>query len=121
MSLVVKDHLEREPKDGHEAYHGAHGTGALLDQDWWYDTSSERLHALSEVSFSGGTVNSASEHITEIGVSQIPVNRAHISEFIHFEDEAQGIETSASDLPDYQWSMIPLDLRAGELRTTTWS
>ena len=53
-------------------------------------------------------------------MSQIPVNRAHISEFIHFEDEAQGIETSASDLPDYQWSMIPPDLRAGELRTT-WS
>jgi hypothetical protein len=120
LNLVVKDHLEREPKCMHEAYHGAHESDAQLALDWCYDTSSERLHALSESSFSGGTVHSAVVYTTEIGAKPT-VSRAHISEFIHFEDEAQGIETSASDLPDYQWSKNSPDLRSRGHGTTRLS
>ena len=45
-------------------------------------------------------LKSATAHDTNL---QNTVNRTHISEFFHYEDDAQGIESTGSDLPVYQW------------------
>ena len=43
----------------------------------------------------------------EIGVENI--NRAHLREFIHYEEsEAIGIDTPGSDLLAYQWKLEPI-------------
>ena len=112
-----EEHLNREPKNGDDGYHGEHGAGLSSAEDWWLATSSEQLHAFSGVSSLGGTVNSTSSPGTEIGKGKTPVNRAHMSEFIHFEREAQGIDTPGSDLPEYQWELddpeLSLNFAAG--------
>ena len=59
-----------------------HGAGLTLADDWWEITSSEQLHALLG-SEPRGAVNSL--HLPKL-------NRAHISDLIHYEREAEGRE-----------------------------
>ena len=73
----------------------------------WSVTTSEQLHTL--LKNQNSAVNSASEmHVLKSTTAydtnlQDTVNRTHISDFFHYEEDAQGIETTGSDLPAYQW------------------
>ena len=68
-----EEHLNREPKNGDDGYHGEHGAGLSSAEDWWLVTSSEQLHAFSGVSSLGGTVNSTSSPGTELGRVRPPL------------------------------------------------
>ena len=73
----------------------------------WHVTTTEQLNAIllknpntAERSPHIGEVKSATYHDTNF---KEPVNRTHISEFFHYEEDAKGIDALGSDLPMYQW------------------
>ena len=111
-------------KKGMGAHRGAHGTGLMLadsstpsppTMELWEATSTEQLYAISAYHIAGGAVHSPPNPElksdgpcdTNLGLK---VKRYHISELIHYEGEAEGIDTPASDLPRYQWELEDLSV-----------
>ena len=82
--------------------------GSRSDTERCYYISSEQLNAYDQLN-PGPAVKSThpsllkSDRKSRDTNSCGKVNRAHISEFFHYEEDAPGIESSASDLPMYQW------------------
>ena len=76
------------------------------EPELWNVTTTEQLNAL--LKNQNLTVNSPPDYALKSATAhdtnlQDTVNRTHISEFFHYEDDAQGIESTGSDLPIYQW------------------
>ena len=83
-----------EPKDTDELPCGQCSTEEECDMETCYATTSEQLFTLGLKNQS--TAVKSTRHPTSL-------NRAHISEFFHYEENAAGIDTTGSDLPSYQW------------------
>ena len=70
------------------------------EEERCFCVTTEQLYVLNQRETTSSSLKSNHPRDTNLDGK---VNRAHISEFFHQEEEAFGIETTASDLPLYQW------------------
>ena len=93
----LKESKRRKSNNLYEARCG------VSQPELWHVTTTEQLNAIllknpntAERSPHIGEVKSATYHDTNF---KEPVNRTHISEFFHYEEDAKGIDALGSGLP----------------------
>ena len=120
-AVSSENHLSTNPRLGTESHRGELGAelpvaaGSSISYAWEATSTEQLLAFLAVKSTSDGairppTLGLKSNRYRDTNLSG-DVNRAHISELIHYEGEAEGNDTPASDLPRFQWDTEYPDLR----------